>query len=131
MTVTEMANRIVSAVSKQDHISFVGLVEECGPEASGDCTLEGKDNLILWFGVSEMFAEALKLACDRIDVALANPFVYWVDGKVPNLPVAHQERAYQKPHWMPVTFLIKRQRVGTAPRVHINSQETHLPRRTK
>lgn len=107
MTANEMTERIVTIVSERDYVSFAELMEICGPEAKGDLTLELKENLVLWSGVSQLFDEAFKAALHRIQPMVTTPMTYLIDGEALKLPIAKRIRAYKKGHWLPVTFRLK------------------------
>jgi hypothetical protein len=104
MTNQEMSERIVSIVAERDHVSFVELIDACGPDAIGDLQLELKPNLVLWVGVSPIFEEAFHLALKRIRPYPDTPMVYFMDGRALNLPIAKSIRAFKQPRWLPVTF---------------------------
>jgi hypothetical protein len=107
MTVAEMRNKIVSTVSSGDYVSFAELMQACGGEARGDLTMELKDNLVLWSGVSQLFNDAFKLSLESIEPKPTTPLTYLIDGMSLNLPVAKTNRAYKHPHWLPVTFRLR------------------------
>jgi hypothetical protein len=59
MTAQQMSDKIVERVvgdAKGVGVSVCEVVEACGPDARGDFGLEFRRNLLLWGGVSPLFA---------------------------------------------------------------------------
>ena len=57
-----MSDAIVARVSVEPKgASMPDLLDPCGAAAHGDLTLEFRENLVLWHGVSETFVDAFKL----------------------------------------------------------------------
>jgi len=110
MNVQEMQDRIVEVVKETGGgTTFVEFMQRIGPEAVGELSLEGKPNQILWHGLSPLFTEAFRWAVrDSIDIKPTTAFVYLLDGQVMKLPIAKRDRAYKKPHWVPVVFNLKK-----------------------
>lgn len=93
--------------------SFVELergIETAGIDPSGDLGISpGKlwdRNIVIWVGVSHDMAEAFAALHDAglIQFRPTQAITYWVDGKVPNLPLAKQLRRYKTPRWLPATI---------------------------
>jgi len=63
-------------------------------------------NLLFWFNMSEGAVEALEELIRTKQVLLepTNPLVYMIDGAIPNVPIAKQDRAYRSERWVPVTL---------------------------
>ena len=108
MTPQEMSAHLIAAVAKYEGSSFVDLVKAAGPEGEGALTLERKENLVLWSGVSQMFSDALDLALEKIEYRPTQPLVYHVDGQRLGLPLAKYDRPYKRPRWLPVAFYMKK-----------------------
>lgn len=110
MTAQEMSERIVATVVVDTKgASFGDILESCGPDAKGDLTLEFQDNLVLWHGVSERFAEAFNLIWpQRIDMVVLPPILVFTEPRRLSLPIAKHVRPYKTPRWLPVALLPKK-----------------------
>jgi hypothetical protein len=87
-------------------LSFVELLQGL-PYLEGDCIYEnGEWNFVFWGGLSQQCIDTLRDLINRdvIKPTPAHPLTYYVDGRVPNLPLAKSPRKYKKPHWAPITF---------------------------
>lgn len=112
MTLDEMKTIIVERMQHDDYVSFVELRDAIGKSSAGDVALHlpGHDNLILWSGMSEDFAQAMidLLSPDGpLTVQATTRLVYLADGAHVKLPIAGQIRYYKTPHWVPVTIRTK------------------------
>jgi hypothetical protein len=108
MTAREMGDKIVAKVSADPKgVSVCELVEDCGSDARGNLTLEFKDNLVLWKGVSDLFARAIKLALPHIKMAMLPPILVHALPERLDLPIAKQIRPYKTARWLPVVLLPK------------------------
>ncbi len=88
-------------------VSFVELCRDIpGFEGNLVLCLGGDPNLALWLHVSSEASAAIsRLASGNfIRVKPTVPLVYWIDGAVPNLPVAKSVRKHKRPHWLPVSI---------------------------
>lgn len=108
MTADEMADAIVDIVTRYGNVTFPELVSHLGEQARGDqvITLAGRDDLVLWAGVSETFAVALNACRDRIEPQPTMSLLYLMDGGYLSLPVAKRVTAkpYKAQHWIPVVL---------------------------
>ncbi len=111
MTAEEMSARLVAEVAKRKGASFVDLMKAAGPEAKGDLTLERRQNLVLWDGVSPLFADALDIALNQIEYRPTIPLVYHADGGLLSLAIAQKDRPYKRPRWFPVAFYPRKPRI--------------------
>ncbi len=112
MTAQQMSDNIVERVvgdRKGVGVSVCDAVEACGPDAKGDRALELRTNLLLWGGVSPLFAEAFSLAFEgeRIEVGILPRILVFMEPRWLALPIARSVRDYARPRWLPVTLLPK------------------------
>jgi hypothetical protein len=112
MTAQQMSDKIVERVvgdAKGVGVSVCEVVEACGPDARGDFGLEFRRNLLLWGGVSPLFAEAFSLAFEgeRIEVGILPKILVFTEPRWLALPIAKSVRDYARPRWLPVTLLPK------------------------
>lgn len=100
-----LRGRVFDYVRRYQNVSFVELVREF-PEAKGDFTYYAKPSIVLWHQLSESFCAMLQEMLESGDLVVKPcPFlVYFIDGAVPQLPLAKRLREYKKAHWLPVTF---------------------------
>lgn len=68
---------------------------------SGAC-----ENVILWDGWNYNAITLIEdvTASGKVRKAPAGELVYLLDGKVLNYPIVQRNRAYKKPHWLPMIF---------------------------
>ncbi len=110
MTDTTLEDRVVAFITERGGgVSFVELEREFPGEFEGQkhgMYLTGCDNVVLWEPVSLAMTGVLNSARDngRIVMKPASELVYFLEGKVFNLPVARKARRYATPRWLPVTF---------------------------
>lgn len=120
MTAQEMAERIFeTGLSFGPGCSFVDIENHCGEEVQGDFqfSLPGRPNTIMWAGVSEKFIEAFFCLRKRIEPQPSSFLIYAMDGKVLRMPIAKRPKRgkdYKKPHWMPLTFRVRKDSMPTA-----------------
>jgi len=104
--VDNLSEQIIKYVDENDYVTFANLQKHIQKfiNVSGNWLLEKEENLILWDGISEEFADYLVSLIDK-EIFLYYPapsFLYWVDGKMLDYPIASKPRAYKRPHWLPV-----------------------------
>lgn len=93
-----------------DGLTFVELLQHL-PYLEGDFVYGNREaNIVFWVGVSE---DCIKTIGELIDSSTIRPsstlpLTYFVDGRVPNLPLAKLNRKYKKPHWAPITFSLSK-----------------------
>ena len=95
-------------------LTFVELLQHL-PYLKGDYTYwVGDKNIIAWLGISEECVHALQtlLVKNEIEVRSTAPLTYYIDGCALNMPLAKSNRQYKKPHWLPVTFSVPKQRAA-------------------
>jgi hypothetical protein len=84
------------------------VAKEAGYEVDGTTVIAhgDKENIVLWAGVSENFADAiLSLVIPKLVIERSTPLlVYLADGRIIRLPLARKFRDYKKPHWCPTVF---------------------------
>ena len=110
MTDTTLEDRVVAFITERGGgVSFVELEREFPGEFEGQkhgMYLTDCDNVVLWEPVSLAMTGVLNSARDngRIVMKPASELVYFLEGKVFDLPVARKARRYATPRWLPVTF---------------------------
>lgn len=110
MTETTLEDRVAAFITERGGgVSFIELEREFPEEFEGQQSamyLTDYDNVVLWEPVSLAMTGALNSARDngRIVMKPTSELVYFLEGKVFNLPVARKARRYKKPRWLPVTF---------------------------
>jgi len=110
------AEAIISLVFELEGVSFVEIENLLSPYVDIEGVMAmcypGQDNIILWHNINQRFLNIVKEAMNAKD-ALGNykialkptqPLVYYVDGKVPDFPIAKSIRQYKQEHWLPMTF---------------------------
>jgi hypothetical protein len=118
MTVQKMATRILEAIRYCVNPSFAELLNACGPEGRGDLVVRfpGKENLILWTDVSQLFIDALNLIKPKTEIHKVSELLYLMDGAVLTLDVPSERlimrtlkrgEDFKKPMWLPVTISLK------------------------
>jgi hypothetical protein len=117
MTTEEMTERLIERVRQmKSGVSFVDLVDAIGEEARGEHSIESGlpqlKNIVWWSGLSETFiaAFASREFRDVVEPYSCSVLVYMFDGAMLGLPLAKRQRPYKKPHWMPMTFALKKMR---------------------
>jgi len=110
--VDNLSEQIIKYVDENDYVTFAKLqnyIQEF-TETKGDWSLEKEENLILWNGISEELTDCLVSLIDK-EIFLYYPapsFLYWIDGKMLDYPIASKPKAYKRPHWLPVYLRPKR-----------------------
>jgi hypothetical protein len=132
--VTKMAEKMLNTIKDYGpHCSFVELENHCGAEAEGDFSfsLPGRDDLVLWAGVSEVFIDAFFSLRGKIQLSPSNALIYFMDGKSLTLPVAKRvtKKAYKKAHWMPVTLALRSEKDAADYAQRQNMKEAEGPDR--
>lgn len=105
---------VVELVEARPGASFPEMQQYFGPPSQGEYSMSMRDDLIIWAGVSEPFAELLGQAINdgRLHLHGLGQTEAWLihtaDGGFLNLPMAKQvpARGYKKPHWVPVVFYV-------------------------
>jgi hypothetical protein len=111
----ELQQAIVALVKERDHISFVEIERLCkqrGIEYRGNMRMflgELSRNVVLWSGLSDVLYHAICTLIEQkiLHIWPATPAVYYVDGKILDLPIVQSQRPqkrYTRPTWLPITF---------------------------
>lgn len=108
----EIKAAIAAFVKSKEGVSFVELERNfekyCKTQGEIALTMPRYENLILWVGLSEGFANDLQAAISEklIFPHATHPILYLIDGRVPTFPVAKRipKKGYQAPHWLPIVF---------------------------
>jgi hypothetical protein len=109
MTAPTIKKQILEYVTANDWVSFAELQRIEGFKEPEDATshtrlsLPGFENIILWEGLTQEAADALKELQQEQKVYLqpGSWFSYLHDGASLRLPLAKQARNYAEPHWLP------------------------------
>lgn len=110
-----MKEKILEVVKEFPGASFVELQREIGKETKGDYqTGSQKHNVMFWNGMSKEFTDAIRelLLEKKLKVDVTPPMTYFLDGRVPNLPVAKRNKSYKKLHWIPQVFYLPEREKG-------------------
>jgi hypothetical protein len=103
-----MKQEIYDFIKAHKGTSFVELERLDGFKGDGktECTMRLSENVILWFGISPVAANALEelIKEDKIVAIGVNSLFYLIDGGSLDLPVAKTMTPKKKPHWYPVVF---------------------------
>ena len=106
----EICSKIIGYVKKYDHVTFVEIeriLKTEGIETKGNYQVGMADyNLVFWTGMSEEMADIVNYLTDTEKIFLkpAPILAYFIDGGIPNLPMAKNFRKYKNPRWFPVYF---------------------------
>lgn len=124
-----LEDRIVEFIRQRRYVTFVELERYFG-EFSGEYTwwLDGRCNLLLWSGMSEVFIDTLSALLKRGAVVMrpASLLTYLVDGCILKLPLAKGRYRYRTPHWVPVCFDVPDGEGG-----HHALEAHHIPERVE
>jgi len=105
-------------IREHDATSFVeleNLFKRIGYDYRGEREIGIKSlgNVVLWSGWSadavKIFDNVMKLP--DVGIMTVSPLIYFMDGAVPQLPVAKREQNYKHPHWLPIAFTVNHERV--------------------
>jgi hypothetical protein len=116
-TAQELAEAMLDAIAAYGHISFAELAQAWPahfdnrqPDGEQQLALcvPGYPNIVLWAGLSELAFDALDIVLTEAEFAPATQFVYLIDGRAVDLPVAKSARQYKSPHWLPVTLQMQK-----------------------
>ena len=112
MTVQEAASKIEVLIRERGGgVSFVELSSLLGEEAEGDNWFGNGDyNIWWWFGMSDLFVEALVSLRPVIEPTATTFLVYAADGAIPRMPLAKRATRYKKPHWLPTVWNLRVER---------------------
>jgi hypothetical protein len=101
-----MKNAIIKMLTEKGNgISFVQLSEIDG--FSGDLAIGNTEkNIYLWFKCSEEALNAINELRqeEKIEIKPTLPLVYHIDGLVPLVPIASQDRVYKSERWEPAVI---------------------------
>lgn len=103
-----MKQRILDLVRERRHVSFVELERLLGADMAGDgqLTLGGNDNVVLWSGVNDAFAEAVSdlLRSGAARLVPTSWLTYAADGGMLSLPLVKRRYHYKRPRWLPAVL---------------------------
>ncbi|MBN2060739.1 MAG: hypothetical protein JW882_10025 [Deltaproteobacteria bacterium] len=102
-----MKNKIINIIKEKGNgVSFVELDREIVKFKDDLKMALGDNNIYVWFGLSEEAITVIKeLLNDRIiELHPTEPLVYYIDGSVPNVPIAKRDQYYKSERWLPMTF---------------------------
>lgn len=100
--------RVLEYIKRRDYVSFAELGHRFGDNfaGGGEFSISKGENIVLWVGMTEAAANAISELLEEGAIR-AEPtvlLVYLADGACMRLPLVKRNRAYKKPHWLPVTF---------------------------
>lgn len=111
---SDMKGQILEIIKKRDHVTYAELSEyidgfryEPGEDGRIRVLEHPKfRNFIFWVNVSEEGSAAMNelLEDGKIHWVSTTPLTYMIDGSMLHMPLVKGERAYKKPHWLPVCF---------------------------
>jgi hypothetical protein len=108
----DLAEQIYQIVALIGNVSFAQL-KKTFPDVIGGRERalypSTHENLIVWVGLKQEAIEALcwLLQNDLLEMKPTSPLTYYIDGEVPEMPVAKATRQYKTPHWVPVVLNVK------------------------
>ena len=91
---------------KNEHVSFAQM-QKYIPGFEGEYSFgKGEYNIWFWFNCSWEATIALKslMGKGKIHIHPTEALVYYVDGLVPDVPIATSDRNYKEERWLPVTI---------------------------
>jgi hypothetical protein len=93
--------------SMKGGVTFVQLINKF-TDLKGDHVMTLKENLVLWVNVSESCCKIINELREDKEIGLqtTSPFIYALDGRTLNIPVAKQipKNPYKKERWLPVVM---------------------------
>ena len=108
---SKLFNDVLDYIKRRPTTSFAELAREW-PEhfKDGEWAMEFRgekhSNIFMWFSCSDaacdIFDEFQKHKHVQMDVA--SPLTYMIDGAMPNVPLAKSKRHYKTQRWLPVVF---------------------------
>ncbi len=107
-----LAAQIVSLVRRSGDATFAALAmnwpDHFGLRNGGRMlSLRGRDDLVVWVGLSDTGREAMDICAAHLTLAPAHPLIYLHDGAGLSLPLAGDADKYETPHWAPVRLVLK------------------------
>jgi hypothetical protein len=104
--VAEMAKKILEFIKDYRNVSFAELVRRLDAQGDFRLSFPQNHNLVIWEGVSELFATAFNSIKDRLFEEPCDALIYMMDGMVLNLPIASR-LDHTEPHWVPTMLNIR------------------------
>lgn len=105
---TQYKDIILNYCKQNKGVSFAELdyeFKKAGLEYKGDYVVQSNklENIVFWHGWNKEAAEAIQelLKDDVLRLEPCQPFIYMIDGVLPDLPIAKREMSYKAPHWVP------------------------------
>ena len=106
-TKVSLSERIAALIESYDYVSFAELNRKI-PDTKGEYAFVSGDNphLIWWPSISEAVLPAIQelRVAGRIHPHVSEVLVYFLDGFVPNIPIAKRNVQYKTDRWLPVVF---------------------------
>ena len=107
LTGEDMKDSILKLIEDRgEHVSFAELQRHI-PGFEGKYGFGiGEYNVWFWFTLSIEASNALKELMDEGKIFLhpASVLIYQIDGMMPNVPIAKEQRRYKSERWIPVTL---------------------------
>lgn len=103
---SEMAERILRFVQRNDFVSFAELTRRIGGFKGQREIVIPRNNIVLWAGLSRSAERSISrlFRSGRIAFEPTDPLVYLLDGLALTYPLAQSSLSYEKPHWLPVVL---------------------------
>jgi hypothetical protein len=101
-----LKQRLFQYIKVTARVSFAELAQDFPEFREGKIAVFLRENLIVWVDLTEeaSMAMAQLIQEDRIDLRATDVLTYAIDGHLLDLPIAHEVRDYDTPHWMPATL---------------------------
>lgn len=118
---SDMKAEVLSYIKENGFTSYAELerfFDSAGFDWQGDraITCSQNNTIFFWQGWNEA---AIRIIRDLVKDGLAfieetTAFVYLLDGKCLNLPLACTSRKYKKTHWLPTVFTTEKRKTAAA-----------------
>lgn len=108
MQAVSLKEQIRDYILRADNVTFAELCNRFGERFhGGDMEMSIADkNVIVWSAMTEEGVKAINELLDAkiVRIEPCHVLTYFIDGRVPRLPVVKRAQAYKKPHWLPVVL---------------------------
>lgn len=107
----EMKKKVLEYINRNDSVSYAELewlFEQNDYDYKGnlDALSSACDHVVFWAGWNQEAYNIMKelLAEGKIHREPVAPFIYFIDGKVLDMPVVKRNKQYTTDHWLPTVF---------------------------
>ena len=112
----EMERILLDMLNDSDGVSFVDIEDAFALNAFDfkgtyliSTTIAEEKNIVFWGGwnkdACEVFYNALQKS--NANYIRTNYMLYYIDGKIMNIPIAKRIRKYKQMHWLPVVMGVR------------------------